>query len=76
MYIIAEMACSHEGDPNLAKVIIDGAGKAGANAIQFQIWKVELNAAPSLPNYDVLQQLEMSASHVIQIWILSPVSVS
>ncbi|OGJ58216.1 hypothetical protein A3C37_04615 [Candidatus Peribacteria bacterium RIFCSPHIGHO2_02_FULL_53_20] len=60
MYIIAEMACSHEGDPALAQAIIDGAGKVGANAIQFQIWRLELASAPSLPNYAVLQNLEMS----------------
>ena len=59
MYVIAEMACSHEGDPALARVIIDGAGRAGANAIQFQIWRLERASAPSLPNYTVLQKLEM-----------------
>ena len=35
-YIIAEMACSHEGDPALARKIIDGAGQAGADSIQSQ----------------------------------------
>ncbi len=60
MYVIAEMACSHEGNPDLAKVIIDGAGKAGASAIQFQIWKLDEYASPSLPNYAVLQKLEMT----------------
>ena len=40
-YVIAEMACSHDGDPALARRIVDGAGAAGANAIQFQIWQLE-----------------------------------
>jgi len=35
-HIIADMACSHDGDVNLAKKIIDGAGSA--DSIQFQIW--------------------------------------
>src|SRR3989338_9477497 len=64
MYVIAEMACSHEVDPALAKVIINGAGHAGANAIQFQIWRLERTSAPSLPNYTVLQKLEMS----LDVW--------
>ena len=36
--IIAEMACSHDGQLELAQKIVDGAGGAGADAIQFQIW--------------------------------------
>ena len=60
MYIIAEMACSHEGDPALARKIIDGAGKAGANAIQFQIWTLKDMVVPHHPDYDLLAGLEIS----------------
>lgn len=59
-YIIAEMACSHEGDPTHARTIIDGAGAAGASAIQFQIWKLEEYAAPTLPNFETLKRIELS----------------
>jgi len=60
-YIIAEMACSHEGDPALARKIIDGAGKAGADAIQFQIWSLKDMVVPHHPDYGMLQKIELPA---------------
>ncbi|APG27349.1 hypothetical protein A7E78_05520 [Syntrophotalea acetylenivorans] len=59
-YIIAEMACSHEGDPALARKIIDGAGRALADAIQFQIWLAKDMAVPHHPDIPVLQRIELS----------------
>jgi N,N'-diacetyllegionaminate synthase len=59
IYIIAEMACSHEGDPALARKIIDGAGKAGADAIQFQIWTLKDMMVPHHPDYDIVARLEL-----------------
>ena len=60
IYIIAEMACSHEGDPGLARKIIDGAGKAAADAIQFQIWSLNDMVVPHHPDYDILAKFEFS----------------
>lgn len=59
-YIIAEMACSHEGDPQLAKKIIDGAGQAGADAVQFQIWSLGDMVVPQHPSYELLSRIELS----------------
>jgi len=59
-YIIAEMACSHEGQPELAKFIIDAAGKAGANAVQYQVWQLDEIMVPSHPGFELGGTLEMS----------------
>jgi sialic acid synthase SpsE len=60
VYVIAEMACSHEGDPDLARVIIDGAGKAGADAVQFQVWTATELVVPQHANYNLLCSIELS----------------
>lgn len=59
-FIIAEMACSHEGNPDLARKIINGAGQAGANAIQFQIWSLRDMVVPYHPEYEKLTKAELS----------------
>ncbi|MFC2081655.1 N-acetylneuraminate synthase family protein [Candidatus Bipolaricaulota bacterium] len=61
-YIIAEMACSHDGDCRLAKKIIDAAGTAGANAIQFQIWILADMVVAHHPSYQALEKLELAPS--------------
>lgn len=61
-YIIAEMACSHEGDTVLARKIIDGAGQAAVDAVQFQIWRVCEQVVPHHPDYGKLEKLELSQS--------------
>lgn len=59
-YIIAEMACSHEGDTDLARKIIDGAGKAGADAIQFQVWVLKDMMVPNHPDFERVSKIELS----------------
>ena len=54
------MACSHEGNTDLARKIIDGAGKAGADAIQFQIWALDQMVIPHHRDYPMLAGLELS----------------
>lgn len=60
IYIIAEMACSHEGDPVLARKIINGAGQAGADAIQFQVWDLHEMMVPHHPEFKKVSKVELS----------------
>jgi len=59
-FIIAEMACSHEGDIELARKIIDGAANAKANAVQLQIWSLAHMMSPQRKEYGLLQKIEFS----------------
>lgn len=59
-FIIAEMACSHEGNPDLAREIIAGAGQAGADAIQFQVWILSEMMVRHHPDYDRVAKIELS----------------
>lgn len=61
-YIIAEMACSHDGSLIFAKEIIDGAGKSGADAIQFQIWEIEDMMVKHSPDFQTVSKLQLSYS--------------
>lgn len=59
-FVIAEMACSHEGSLVLAKKIIDSSIEAGADAIQFQIWRHQDLVVPDHPDITVLRKIELS----------------
>lgn len=50
-FIIAEGACNHMCDINLAKKMIDEAEKAGADAIKFQTYKAERLVAKDASTY-------------------------
>ena len=39
--IIAEAGVNHNGDPNLAKQLIDAAADAGADLVKFQTFKAQ-----------------------------------
>jgi len=58
-FLIAEMACSHEGDLRLAKRIIDASAKAKADAIQLQIWSLEHMMSPKRKEFDLLKRIEL-----------------
>lgn len=60
IYVIGEMACSHEGNPDLAHKIIKGVGEANADAIQFQIWSLKDLMVPYHSDFDKLSRIELS----------------
>lgn len=66
-FLIAEMACAHEGDMGRAKALIDVAGNAGVDAIQLQIFTRTHQVAPQHRLYPLLGDLEFTAEEWSQI---------
>jgi len=61
IFVIAEMACAHNGDVGQALELVDIAAESGADAIQLQIFSVKDYIVPSHPGYEVVKKLEMPA---------------
>lgn len=59
-YIIAEMACAHDGNIGKAKQLIDVAVNAKANAVQLQFFRADETVVPTHDVYDVLKRIEFS----------------
>ncbi|MFZ0549041.1 MAG: N-acetylneuraminate synthase family protein [Candidatus Promineifilaceae bacterium] len=59
-YIIAEMACAHDGQKEKAKKLIEAAASADADAIQLQLFAVNHQVAPTHRLYELLCNLELS----------------
>lgn len=62
VYIIAEMASSHDGSAELARTIIDGAGAAGADAVQLQVWSADRLVVPGHADLPTLRRIELSSN--------------
>ncbi|NKB44871.1 MAG: hypothetical protein GKS03_11400 [Alphaproteobacteria bacterium] len=56
-YIIAEMACAHDGDLDKAKRLVDSAVEAEADAVQFEILDPDDNVVPDSEMYQILKKL-------------------
>ncbi len=59
-YVIAEMACSHDGSVDVAKRLIDAAAQAGADAVQFQIISVPHYIVPTHKDYPMYCRIEFT----------------
>ena len=66
-FIIAEMACSHEGNLDLAKKIIDKAAEAKADAIQLQIWSLDNMMSPQRKEYELLKNIQFTKEQWTEI---------
>ncbi|KKN24012.1 hypothetical protein LCGC14_0899100 [marine sediment metagenome] len=69
-FLIAEMACAHQGDVENACDLVNVAIKANADAIQLQVFKKETYMSPIYKDYDLITNLELSQnewSRVIEL---------
>ena len=62
-YVIAEMANAHEGSLEKAFGIVDGATRAGADAIKFQCFTAEELLVKKHSMYETFRKLEMPWQH-------------
>ena len=67
VFVIAEMANSHEGNLNHAKKITEKAAFAGADAIKFQKFSADELAEPDHENYQLYKKLELKNSEWSQL---------
>lgn len=77
-YVIAEMACSHDGDLSKAEELINAAVNANADAIQLQLFKTEYTVTPHHEVYDILKKIEFSNEQwdkLIQLGVSSGIDV-
>ncbi|GAB7081851.1 N-acetylneuraminate synthase family protein [Megalodesulfovibrio paquesii] len=56
-YIIAEMACAHDGDPAKALRLVEAAATTGADAVQLQFFSRDHQVTPDHPAYATLQRI-------------------
>lgn len=59
-FIIAEMACAHDGDFNKALQLIDNAVTAGADAIQLQFFEKDHTVTPHHEAYPILCKIQFT----------------
>jgi sialic acid synthase SpsE len=68
VYVIAEMACAHDGDMGKARRLVDAAVSATADAIQLQFFSRKDLMTPDHEVYDLLGTLEFSHEEWTEIY--------
>ncbi len=59
VYILAEMACSHDGSEDRALRLIDAAREAGADGVQLQFFHTEALVTPNNPIHETLLRIQL-----------------
>ncbi len=67
MFVIAEIACSHNGKINKLKKLIKDAAFAGSDAVQFQVWDLRYMMSPKNSLFKKLKKIEFTPEEWIEI---------
>jgi N,N'-diacetyllegionaminate synthase len=67
VYIVAELACAHEGDIDFTLRWIDAAAQAGADAVKFQAFTADGLVVPGHELHDAYRRFEFTAPQWDQI---------
>ena len=67
MFVIAEIACSHNGKFSQLKRLVHEASLSGADAVQFQIWSLKYMMSPKNKLFKKLKKIEFSQNDWIKI---------
>lgn len=65
VYIVAEIGCNHNGDPVLAKKMVEHAKAAGVDAVKFQTFKADLLISKYAPKAEY--QIQQTGSDESQL---------
>lgn len=57
-FIICELSQTHEGSPELAKLLIKSAAEAKADSVKFQVFSADELAVPDYKHYSLFKKLE------------------
>ena len=60
VFIVAEIGCNHNGDPKLAKKMIEEAKKCGVDAVKFQTFKADLLISKIAPKAEYQKKVTSS----------------
>jgi sialic acid synthase SpsE len=60
VFIVGEIACGHQGDVGRTKQLIEAVVKAGADAVQLELFHPPANMVGSLPFYKVVDDLSFT----------------
>jgi len=66
-FLIAEIACAHQGDVEQAVSLVNVAIKANVDAIQLQVFKKEFYMSPISREYDLITRLELTQDEWLRV---------
>jgi N,N'-diacetyllegionaminate synthase len=67
VFVIAEVAASHEGSLEQAKRLLEASREVGADAVKFQIFQADELLVPSHPSYHTFKKLEFSREQWLEL---------